>query len=299
LKKAVQYFKLAIEKDPTWASPYASIAEVGIMQRQFMFIPQSIVNPIINENTGKALELDPDNATAHYAKAITTLAIEWKWEKGEQELKKALELNPNYAMVHALYSDFLMFIRGRIEEALYHAKMAVELDPLNPFLLGFSSRILIEAGESQTALDLCEKALFIEPDQWFTYNQLAASYFAIGDTLKWYEIKKNKVFWWMDDPVFASSLDKAFAEEGYIGAIKERIRQNEEVYSKGGMINFCAIGYWYIVVGNYEKAMDYYEKAYEAHSPCIVYIRNKYSYDMLKNNPRYIALLKKMNLPVD
>ena len=53
------------------------------------------------------------------------------------------------------------------------------------------------------------------------------------------------------------------------------------------------------MVGNYEKAMDYYEKAYEIHEPDIHYIGDKAHYDKLKDNPRYIALLKKMNLPVD
>ena len=80
---------------------------------------------------------------------------------------------------------------------------------------------------------------------------------------------------------------------------KERIRQNEEVYSKGGQIIFSGLGGNYVVVGNYEKAMDYYEKAYEIHEPDIHYIGDKAHYDKLKDNPRYIALLKKMNLPVD
>lgn len=76
LAMAAGYFKQAIEKDPTWASPYAGLAEVGIYQRQFSFIPQSIINPVINENTDKALELDPDYVKAHFANAISAFAIE-------------------------------------------------------------------------------------------------------------------------------------------------------------------------------------------------------------------------------
>lgn len=162
-----------------------------------------------------------------------------------------------------------------------------------------SAIVLGTVGDYQTALAQAEKAQSIEPDQLLTYNVLAGSYLATGDTLKWYEIMRNKLWWWRDDPVFAASLDKAFAEEGFIGAIKERIRQNEEVYSQGGRILFTAVGDRYVKVENYDKAMDYYEKAYEIHDPDTVYIGIKPRYDKLKDNPRYIALLKKMNLPTD
>jgi hypothetical protein len=94
-------------------------------------------------------------------------------------------------------------------------------------------------------------------------------------------------------------LDSAFFEHGFIGLAKERIKAQEEVYRKGGPKFFLATGSWYTVVGNYEKAMDYYEKAYETRDPDIIYIGRKETCDKLKNNPRYIALLKKMNLPVD
>jgi tetratricopeptide (TPR) repeat protein len=181
-----------------------------------------------------------------------------------------------------------------MEEASYHAKMAVEQDPLNPFLLGMSARVLIYTGESQTALAQAEKALSIEPNQSFAYYALHESYIATGDTLKWYELIK-RTWKGMDE----KELDSAFFEHGYIGLAKQRIKTLEEVYSKSGLIGFCTIAYWYTVVGNYEKAMDYYEKGYEAHAPCMIYIRSKETYDKLKDNPRYIALLKKMNLPVD
>ena len=296
LKKAEQYFKEAIKKDPTWASPYAGIAEVGLMQRQFGLIQQHKVNPKINENIGKTLELDPNNVTAHFVNAITAFTIEWNWEKSEREFKKAIELNPNYAMAHVYYAHFLMGKR-RTEEALCHAKKAVELDPMNPYLLGLSAAALNGVGESQTALAQAENALSIEPNQWFIYHVLEEIYWEAGDTLKWFEVKR-KLFLWTDDKVLAS-LDSAFIEHGSVGVARQRIKTHEEMYRKSGIPYFWTLGDWYIKVENYEKAMDYYEKAYENRTPGMCYIGIERIYDKLKDNPRYIALLKKMNLPVD
>jgi tetratricopeptide (TPR) repeat protein len=296
LEKAEQYLKRSIDKDPTWASPYAALAEVGLYQRQFGFIQQSKLNPIINDNIGKALELDPDNVTAHFVNAMTASTIEWNWEKSEREYKKALELNPNHAMTHVFYAHLLGSLQ-RTEEIVYHAKKAVELDPSNPLLLGLSAVALNGVGESQAALAQAENALSIEPNLWFTDAVLAEIYWETGDTVKWFEVKR-KLFLWTDEKVLAS-IDSAFFEYGFIGVAKQRIKAHEEMYRKSGVPYFWTLADWYMKVENYEKAMDYYEKAYENHTPGMCYIGGKGIYDKLKDNSRYIALLKKMNLPLN
>ncbi len=59
------------------------------------------------------------------------------------------------------------------------------------------------------------------------------------------------------------TLDSLFHKKGYIAVIKDRIKVNEEVYSKGGSISFTGQANRYLIMKEYDKAMDYYEKAYE------------------------------------
>ena len=73
----------------------------------------------------------------------------------------------------------------------------------------------------------------------------------------------------------------------------------EEEAANERYIDIFTQGYRYLQIDNYDKAMDCYEKAYEIHHPNMPYIStNQYGYDQLKENPRYIALLKKMKLPL-
>ena len=45
--------------------------------------------------------------------------------------------------------------------------------------------------------------------------------------------------------------------------------------------------------------MDWHEREYELHNPNMAYISTKFvRRELLKDNPRYIELLKKMNLPL-
>jgi tetratricopeptide (TPR) repeat protein len=156
---------------------------------------------------------------------------------------------------------------------------------------------MISAGDHQAALIQAEKALSIDPDNYFALNVLANAHLGLGDTLKWYEVWKTRLYW--TNEKYLESLDSIFHEKGYLAAIQDRIRVNEEVYSKGGSISYPGQAGRYLIMKEYDKAMDYYEKAYEERMWTLAYISLEViEYPELKYNPRYLALLKKMNLPL-
>jgi hypothetical protein len=52
----------------------------------------------------------------------------------------------------------------------------------------------------------------------------------------------------------------------------------------------------YLGLGDKERALDGLEKAYEARSVWLVYLKEDKVYDPLRSEPRFIALLKKVGL---
>jgi len=106
LKKGIDYFHQAIEKDPVYALAYAALAdsyaEVGIS-----YLPPSETLPRAKAASMKALELDDTLAEAHAALATAEWFYDWDWSTSEREFKRAIELNPNSAISHrALFSVF-------------------------------------------------------------------------------------------------------------------------------------------------------------------------------------------------
>ena len=83
LIKAGEQFNRAIEIEPTWAPPYAGLAEADAYAMQMSFVKPSIAIPKIYENLNRALEQDPNSSIAHYTKAVVAVWTEWNWEKGE------------------------------------------------------------------------------------------------------------------------------------------------------------------------------------------------------------------------
>ena len=289
----MDYFNIAIEKDPDWAPPYAGLAEVWIGRMQMHIAVPSIAIPIIYEYINKALDLDPNSANSHYVNALIAVWTEWNWEKGEREFLKVLEFNPNDAMYRIYYAHFLMIMK-RTDEALYQANLALELDPLRPLVLGLYSVVMNYTGDYQSAITHAEKALAIDPDNRFAKGQLANAYLHCGDYERWFEGWKKRAWW--DDEVIAS-IEKVFHEHGYFAAVEEMIKVNEEVKRKGGRISERGQAWRYLQVKKYDKYLDYLEKAYEFHDPNMPYI-SLYDYDQLRDHPRFIELLKKMKLPL-
>lgn len=294
LQKAIEYFNKAIETESQWAEPYAGLSSAYAYQMQMSFISPSLAIPMIYENLNKALELDLNSSLAHSTKAVIAVWTEWNWKKAEEEFVKSLDLNPSNAECRMFYAHLLVILQ-KPDEAVRQAKLAIELDPLRPFILGLGGVVMSSVGDDESAIALFENALSIDPDHRFAIYGLSGTYRQMGNYEKWFEYFKK--IGWNDDPTLAS-LDSVFQEEGYLAAVEMTIRIDEEA-AKERYIDFEILGYRYLELNNFDKAMDCYEKAYEIHHPNMAFFGGLANeYEQLRDNPRYLAILKKMSLPL-
>ena len=122
---ALDYYQLALEKDPNYALAYTGIAGVWVTRGIFGIVPPLEAFPKVKEAVLKALELDDTLSEVHYSLAIFRFYFEWDWGGAESEFQRAIELNPNNANIHLIYSSFLD-IMGRPEEAIAEIERALE-----------------------------------------------------------------------------------------------------------------------------------------------------------------------------
>ena len=126
---AVQYYQKAIERDSTYAEPYAGLADVYLTAYQFNLstAPEAEIYSRLKWAAERALALDDRSADAHTSFAI---ALWWQrnWPGAERELLRAIELNPGHVTARNWYG-LLLSGMGRVEEALQQTARSVELDP--------------------------------------------------------------------------------------------------------------------------------------------------------------------------
>ena len=130
IRKSIEYFEKALEKDPEFAPAYAKIADYYHFSSHIgLFSPQEIL-PKWKAAAQRALEIDEGLADAHLAMAHIYFYYERDWAKAEREFERAIELNPNSTDAHKYYGLFLAS-RERFDQAVTEGKKALELDPLS------------------------------------------------------------------------------------------------------------------------------------------------------------------------
>jgi TolB-like protein len=294
LHKTLEYLNQAIEKDPEWAPPYAGLAKVWVGLNTLGFASPEVAGPKINEYINKALELDPDLHDLHFTKGIISVWTEWNWEKGEKEFLKALAINPNDAMSRTYYAHLLSILQ-RQGEALSQGQLAVDLDPLNPLIHGMYAGTLICAGDVEASLSHLEIALELDPENYFAYS--------VMEMVALHGEKYDKVFKAVkhilpfEEEVF-QEIDEIIYEQGYVAAYEEIIHRLEVMSSNSYILPFD-MAIRCNAVNQPDKALDWLEKGYAINDPTLPYLATGYGNLVdLYNNPRFMAILEKMNLPM-
>ncbi len=294
IQKTLEYFQLATEIDPEWADPWAGLAQAWGMFSFYEILPKSTTTPMKEKYLNRALELNPNSAKAHFVNATHAVWTEWDWEKGEQEFLKSLEINPNDALTRLYYAHLLMILR-RQDEALHQANLGLKLDPLKRIVHFLYGGVLIGTGHYQGAIDFYEKALLADPDAPLADNGLLLPSYLTGDYDKWMQEWVKKVRWSNEAK---ASVVNTFHEKGHIAAIEEMFMLNEKYAPEDCFMGEGIKRDRYLHLKEYENAMDHIEKIYETQRVDAAYLATSPYFEQMKDNPRYLALLKKMNLPL-
>jgi TolB-like protein/Tfp pilus assembly protein PilF len=286
---AMQFFELAIEKDPKFALAYAGISRVWASRQQMGLIKPEDAAPKAEAAIMKALELDSTQSEVHNTLAAIKVWTRWDWEGGEASFRKAIELNPNNADAHSVYSHLLLIL-GRHDEAMNHIEIALELDPLNPKIKSFYGIDLMFLHRYDDAVTAFQKALELNPLQGVAEN-ITPALFLAGREEEAFKMTKNR---WKNNKEYLRALDEGYAEAGFQGGCK-RLADFRADNLKTTYSNPIALTTIYSMAGDTTNALFWLEKAYEEHNPNVPYLLNPL-YDKLRENPRFQAIARKMNL---
>jgi tetratricopeptide (TPR) repeat protein len=92
------------------------------------------------------------------------------------------------------------------------------------------------------------------------------------------------------------ALARGFAEGGY-GVALQRVAEMLVARSRTAYVPVWQIGTLYTRAGKKDEALEWLKKAYEAHDPNMPYLSVDPIFDALRGDPRFQALLRRMNLP--
>jgi tetratricopeptide (TPR) repeat protein len=243
----------------------------------------------------KAVELDNTLAEAHYALAVIRAWGEWDWESAETAFQRAIELNPNYPDVRAYYSLFLAIMR-RTNEALPHIERALELDPFNALFHALYANVLQYQRLYDDSIAAARTALALQPGQPIAQGALQLGFILKGMRDEQLVIQRARIAL---DSERVAAFDRGLEEGGYEGAQRGIADLLAARYGKSGRWVFDAMGIAirYLDAGDYDRTIDWLEKAYEEHDLNLSGLGSPL-YDPLRSDPRFQDLLRRIGLPV-
>src|SRR5216117_2638342 len=134
IPKAIAFYEQAIARDPNYALAYAGLAQAYILLPFYTGADRFDAYAKEKDAAVKALRLDSNLAEAHAALGKVLFFSEIDLAGAMREYKRAIELAPNDATAHHWFGNDTLAALGRFEEAIIEGKRSVELDPLSVVL---------------------------------------------------------------------------------------------------------------------------------------------------------------------
>ena len=163
LPKAIAFYEQAIARDPKYALAYAGLANSYVLLPLYFSVPQREAMAKAREAALKALQIDPKLAEAHNALGKILNFDDLDLAAAEWEFQRAIELQPNNSTAHQWYGNGPLDSLGRFEEAIAETKRAVELDPLSPIINTDRSYPLYYARRYDEAMAQARKTIELDP----------------------------------------------------------------------------------------------------------------------------------------
>ena len=290
VRKSIEYFNQAIEKDPNFALAYSGLADAYVVP--VLNMPPREVMPKAKAAATRALEIDSTLAEAHTSLARVLHSYDWNWAEAEKEYKRAIELDPRYPSAHQWYGGYLG-MTGRKDLGIAERRIAVELDPLSAiahFELGVA--YFYNRDNTQAILQF-KKALELDPGFPAALQSLIVAYAMNGQ----HELALAKIQEIQEDnSLGAAGVVYALAGRRYDAM---RIIEKLERRSRQGYIAATTFAAIYAALDDNEKAITYLEKGYEDRAFQMQFLMVDPRWDKLRDDPRFQELLTKVGLPPD
>jgi DNA-binding winged helix-turn-helix (wHTH) protein/TolB-like protein/Flp pilus assembly protein TadD len=293
VQRGIEYYERAITEDPSYALPYAGIADaLRALVLSNDMSPAEMAPRAVAAAT-RAIELAPDLPEANSSRGMAAMWLEWDWRAAETYLVRAVELAPNDADAQ-IYLAHVYSNLGRKEEALTHARRAREINPVSPLVAALEGLYLTHQGEHQEAVRRLEEAVSLEPQFWLSHHLLANALIDAGQ----YEAA-------LPESAEAKRLSPLQTLSDAFGAIalarlgrKDEARAVLQSLSETARHTYVPPTHFALIetaLGERDQAFAHLDAAFAVRDARLALLKIDPKWDDLRDDPRFAALLRRLN----
>ncbi len=297
LNKGVDYFQQAVKLDPNFALAYAYMADAYNIMPAYPYLSPKEAFEKSQAAAKRSLEIDPTLAEGHMAVAIGLSLYEWKWAEAEQAFKRAIEIDSKNALSHLRYAIGLHLPLGRTQEAIKEGELANGLEPVDLVYVSNLAWFYMLAGRNDEALAQGKRMHDLDPDFILGRYLYGLVYLNSGMYKEALALTEKPL---QSDPTNQLMLQVAgyaYAKMGRREEAEAVITRFREIRKTQHVMTFF-IATTYAGMGEKEKAFAELEVAFQERDWRVsVLMKTEPMLNPIRDDPRFAAMLKRMNLP--
>ncbi|MGI8896978.1 MAG: tetratricopeptide repeat protein, partial [Pyrinomonadaceae bacterium] len=295
LKKSVDYFNQAIEKDPSYALAYVGLADAYIVIPYFSVGTAQDSYPKAKAAARRALEIDDRLAEAHTAMAAVLMNYDWNLQESNREFERAIELNPNYATAHHWYARENLIIMGQFDRALAEMRRAQELDPLSLIINANFGKAYFNARRYDEAIQQLRKTVEIDESFFVAHHYLGSAYAMKGNSIEALAEYQKARQLNPDDPHVVALLARHYAISGERDEAQRTLAQLKSMARERYVADY-SIALVYAALDEKDQAFELLEKSYRDHTVDMLTLFYDPLIDNLRSDPRFADLQRRVGL---
>ena len=293
LRRALNFFQRAVERDPTFARAWTGIAKIWYFLAD-VYVKPLEAYPASKEAALKAIALDEKDAEAHCYLSEAKRVLDWDLAGADAELKRALQLDPNSAPAH-LFSGLHPLFRGDLKEGLRLVLEAKKLDPVSPITSYVVTAAYLANDRIDDAVTEGQRTLQLDPNYFYLDSVLASAYREKGnfpEAIALYEKAEEATHLPSSGLAITYTLMDRLADAQNI--LAQLVQASEKRYVSAPLIAAVCTA-----LGGKDGAFRWLERAYEEHSGVLQWIAFLPEFRALRSDARFPQLLQRINASQD
>ena len=296
LHEAVRFFQDSIDADPTYAPPYAGMADSYGQLGYGSYISPEDAFPRARAAARKAIELDPASAEAHASLGFALMYYDWNFPAAESEFTRAIELNPDYATAHQWYAYLLTAMERPLGDAGREIAIAASLDPLSVPINIDRAYILHYNDRNEEALRWVRLALEMNPKfvpGYFWLGRIYTSQGRYADAETALE-HIGPLRTWAPAMAVRGYL---YAKAGRVDKARTVLAEFDDLVRQRRYASSYAIAVVYAGLGDRERVFSYLDDALRERSHWLVWLKRDARWNDVRADRRFQNLVRIVGLP--
>ena len=294
--QAITLFQRSIEIDPTYAPPYAGLADCYELlgSAPYSTLRPSEAFPKAEAAARKAIELDSTLAEAYVPLGYSQMVYERNFPDARKAFERALQLRSGYATAHQFYGYYLTAM-GKLDEAIAERKRALELDPISPLLHSALGEAYYHARQFDVTIEQNKKALELDPRYAIALVNIGRAYEQMGMHQQARDAFQTILTAVPEDPAILSLMGHEYAVSGDKVNANKTLAKLTEISTRKYVpaVYFALV---YIGLNRKDDAFRWLDKAYDERCEYLVYLGSEPLADPLRGDPRFSRLLSRIGL---